>query len=780
MYVSKFRTLELTDKEAVEHLHVIFVPDSPASDYYHKYVENCSATLEDCFKKLYDRFMSNERRDRLVREWNSLDITNYLKKSNATPQSALADLCQNAQSLQMQLGEEYQPDILLRDAIMRAVKSQPFSRFLPLARAQTALELQEACSRAIEAQESQTKEDDSYTRAPSASIGSSSSDVPAFGSELLYSDSRNNLPTRTYSSQRQSGQRQGLPGRRYGQPNRQVKYQAPVGNRRLNPMKNGLRMKCRGCGSEWHFIRNCNKVAPASIAFYATALINSDQDLESFDQVLDQLQNVSDSEWNNLLEEHDVYFESSEDKERNDLKPTSAEICYNTLADQATEHYFLRDKDIRGPKGIFSKWNVDNSRCNQPFEGICMDNGAQKSVSGINAYLRYCKHAHVTPSLVPSKDHFKFGVDGYASLGTADIRMPIDEQGNFLEFPINVTNADVPMLFGLDLMKELGWYTNEVENTFCKDEPYPLTVPLVFKKGHLYLEWPDYVILFTKMELEKLHRRFAHPSAEKLTNLLQRADPLRCEPGTRKVLEEIAKACKACQIMSPKPYVFQVAMPDNIQFNHEVQLDLMFIDKKAILHVVDRGTHFSAARFIRRQNVEAVWNALIECWIAVYVGFPNIFAYDQGSVFNSELFTQACKQFGIIMKPTPTESHNSLSSCERYHAPLRRIYKKLQIEFPRLNEDTRLSLAVQALNNTAGPDGLVPTLLVFGMVPKLPLGHIENYPKSQRDRFAALEAARREMETIVAEQRLKVAEKARTKQLKPFNIQTVGQLSLRS
>ena len=43
------------------------------------------------------------------------------------------------------------------------------------------------------------------------------------------------------------------------------------------------------------------------------------------------------------------------------------------------------------------------------------------------------------------------------------------------------------------------------------------------------------------------------------------------------------------------------------------------------------------------------------------------------------------------------------------------------MEFPRLKEDTRLSVAVQAFNNAAGPDGLVPTLLVFGMVPKLPL-----------------------------------------------------------
>ena len=56
-----------------------------------------------------------------------------------------------------------------------------------------------------------------------------------------------------------------------------------------------------------------------------------------------------------------------------------------------------------------------------------------------------------------------------------------------------------------------------------------------------------------------------------------------------------------------------------------------------------------------------------------------------------------------------------------------------------------------ALNNTAGPEGLTPTLLVFGMIPKLPLGHPENKATNQRDRFKATETARKEMETITAE-----------------------------
>ena len=140
-------------------------------------------------------------------------------------------------------------------------------------------------------------------------------------------------------------------------------------------------------------------------------------------------------------------------------------------------------------------------------------------------------------------------------------------------------------------------------------------------------------------------------------------------------------------------------------------------------------------------------------------------AHDQGSVFTSQFLQNSTKHLGIITKGVPVEAHNALSVGERYHAPLRRIFKKIQLEYPMLNRDLILSIAVICLNNTAGPDGLVPSLLVFGMIPKMPLGHIETVMPNQRERFAAMELSRKEMETIIAEQRVKVGEKRSTPRL---------------
>ncbi len=79
--------------------------------------------------------------------------------------------------LQLQLGSEYAMDTNLRDAIQRAVPSEPFAIFLPLAPARTSLEIQEACSRAISVMEDHSRQ--KFTK--SATVNPSSSSDPSTG-----------------------------------------------------------------------------------------------------------------------------------------------------------------------------------------------------------------------------------------------------------------------------------------------------------------------------------------------------------------------------------------------------------------------------------------------------------------------------------------------------------------------------------------------------------------------------------------------------------------------
>jgi hypothetical protein len=67
------------------------------------------------------------------------------------------------------------------------------------------------------------------------------------------------------------------------------------------------------------------------------------------------------------------------------------------------------------------------------------------------------------------------------------------------------------------------------------------------------------------------------------------------------------------------------------------------------------------------------------------------------------------------------EAHNSIGKVERYHAPLRRLYEifKSKLQGEKLNKETILQIAVKAVNNTTGPNRLVPTLLVFRAYPRI-------------------------------------------------------------
>ncbi|POS81609.1 hypothetical protein EPUL_006437, partial [Erysiphe pulchra] len=74
---------------------------------------------------------------------------------------------------------------------------------------------------------------------------------------------------------------------------------------------------------------------------------------------------------------------------------------------------------------------------------------------------------------------------------------------------------------------------------------------------------------------------------------------------------------------------------------------------------------------------------------------------------------------------------------ERYHDPVRRSYLIIRDELPHLSKQASLKMAFKAINDTAGPKGLVPTLLVFGAYSKIcnldaPAVSIEQRAKAYR------------------------------------------------
>jgi hypothetical protein len=75
----------------------------------------------------------------------------------------------------------------------------------------------------------------------------------------------------------------------------------------------------------------------------------------------------------------------------------------------------------------------------------------------------------------------------------------------------------------------------------------------------------------------------------------------------------------------------------------------------------------------------------------------------------------------IDVKEVPVEAYNSVGKIERYYNLLRQAYKIIYNELRDTETSTEMSLqmAIKAINNSAGPDGIIPILLVFGAYPRM-------------------------------------------------------------
>ena len=80
-------------------------------------------------------------------------------------------------------------------------------------------------------------------------------------------------------------------------------------------------------------------------------------------------------------------------------------------------------------------------------------------------------------------------------------------------------------------------------------------------------------------------------------------------------------------------------------------MDIIYLDDGPVLHIVDEGTHFSAARFLPEVSTKAIWKTFLQRWVTVYTGLPHKILVDQGSsfghLFGSIAAVQGCSKQGF-------------------------------------------------------------------------------------------------------------------------------------
>jgi hypothetical protein len=150
----------------------------------------------------------------------------------------------------------------------------------------------------------------------------------------------------------------------------------------------------------------------------------------------------------------------------------------------------------------------------------------------------------------------------------------IPTPGTPLQLRVDVVVPGVPLLIGLDILSRHG-----LNVLIATDEITSATegwsLPLNRQHGHLALRWqlPSRT-WYTRSQLLRLHKHLAHPSPNKLLNLLSKStsNTEGPPPGTTVLLNDIARSCHACQVYASRRVTFSVRDVDHIIFNHEVRM----------------------------------------------------------------------------------------------------------------------------------------------------------------------------------------------------------------
>jgi hypothetical protein len=100
----------------------------------------------------------------------------------------------------------------------------------------------------------------------------------------------------------------------------------------------------------------------------------------------------------------------------------------------------------------------------------------------------------------------------------------------------------------------------------------------------------------------------------------------------------------------------------------------------------------------------------------------------------------------------PVKAHNSIGKVEQYYGLLQQAYKILSSELPSANKEAILQITVKAVNNSIGPDGIVPTLLIFGAYPCITRDSLPS--PFITERAEAIHKAIKEVRRLYAEQQV--------------------------
>lgn len=78
--------------------------------------------------------------------------------------------------------------------------------------------------------------------------------------------------------------------------------------------------------------------------------------------------------------------------------------------------------------------------------------------------------------------------------------------------------------------------------------------------------------------------------------------------------------------------------PEQVYFNREAAMYLLWLDSNPALRVIDINTNFQTAAFVNDKISNGIWQLFIKHWATKYTGFPHCLRVDRESSFQAYEF----------------------------------------------------------------------------------------------------------------------------------------------
>ena len=468
--------------------------------------------------------------------------------------------------------------------------------------------------------------------------------------------------------------------------------------RRRNPMIRGKISRCVICSSIYHWARDCPK----------------------------NYQNSRYQERKNERREQETKRVTNVREGRNGERGGRQEGWM-----EISELLSLERKEM----SYLDKKGRDKKRCEEKDLRALLDTGCNLSLCGERWFAKVVTNVNYEDVLMMKESKkeeskiFQFGETEYRTLFL--IKIPCKLRGREFTLYTHVVEGDLPWIIGREQLMKMGAKIDLSGNKISFRELEGMEVEVEKdERGHLRMEvlrvdetkigWlesrENRVKRNDEIDVRKLHLQFGHPSSERLIRMLREA-----RRGGERMEERVKKMTEECNICEkykrnvPRPVV---GMPMAKKFNEVVAMDLGEVEGRKFLMMIDLGTKYCQAEWLKDKRSETVADKFIKVWVRVF-GVPNKILSDNGGEFEGEEMKRAMENLGIKKLNTAAYSPFSNGICEKWVGLVKDMLRKMNEEGG-MSWDSMLDWAIVARNGLYNNKGYTPNQLVFGRNMMLP------------------------------------------------------------